>query len=50
MKSFAMTTFGISCLLLMVSCAREEMEKSEDLSTRPTVIEVTATYDPKLSF
>ncbi len=47
MKTITLTTFGIGCVFLMVSCAREEMEESEDLSARPTVIEVTATYDPQ---
>ena len=47
MKSIAITIFGISCALLTLSCVEEEKKETDDLSFAPTVIEVTAKYNPE---
>jgi hypothetical protein len=47
MKSIAITIIGISCALLTLSCAPEEKKETDDLSIVPTIIEVTAKYDPE---
>lgn len=46
MKSIALAALGICSALLMLSCTPNENRELEDLSTQPTVIEVTAIYDP----
>ena len=45
MKSKYWTGLCACSVLLMLSCTPEDEKESEDLSSQPTVIEVTATYD-----
>jgi hypothetical protein len=47
MKSTFLGALYICCALLLLSCSTEENDDTQDLSTEPVVIEVTAKHDPK---